>query len=148
MIRDTSNLIQEIAAASQEQMAAIREINVGVSQLDEVVQQNAAASHELASTSSDLAAQSSTLQHQVEFFRRATTLARPSRRRTAARSRPRLPRAPDAVRPGESPARSHRPSPRSAAGRTGPPTDHPADRPLRPGGIVVNLDDDDNFERF
>ena len=38
MIRDTSNLIQEIAAASQEQMAAIREINLGVSQLEEVVQ--------------------------------------------------------------------------------------------------------------
>ena len=38
MIRDTSNLIQEIAAASQEQMAAIREINLGVNQLEEVVQ--------------------------------------------------------------------------------------------------------------
>ena len=69
MIRATSDLIQEIAAASQEQMAAIREINVGVSQLEEVVQQNAAASHELAATSTDLASQSSSLQQKVEFFR-------------------------------------------------------------------------------
>ena len=60
MIRETSNLVQEIAAASQEQMAAIRQINVGVSQLNEVVQQNAAAGHELASTSFDLATQSTT----------------------------------------------------------------------------------------
>ena len=69
MIRATSDLIQEIAAASQEQMAAIREINVGVSQLEEVVQQNAAASHELAATSTDLASQSSSLQQKVDFFR-------------------------------------------------------------------------------
>ena len=69
MIRATSDLIQEIAAASQQQMAAIREINVGVSQLEEVVQQNAAASHELAATSTDLASQSSGLQQKVEFFR-------------------------------------------------------------------------------
>ncbi len=69
MIRATSDLIQEIAAASQEQMAAIREINVGVKQLEEVVQQNAAASHELAATSTDLASQSSSLQQKVDFFR-------------------------------------------------------------------------------
>ncbi len=68
LIRETSNLVSEIAAASQEQMAAIREINVGVSQLNEVVQQNAAAGHELASTSFDLANQSSTLSHYVAFF--------------------------------------------------------------------------------
>src|SRR5208337_483938 len=69
MIRATSDLFQEIAAASQEQMAAIREINVGVKQLEEVVQQNAAASHELAATSTDLASQSSSLQQKVDFFR-------------------------------------------------------------------------------
>ena len=68
MIRDTSNLIQEIAAASQEQMAAIREINVGVSQLEEVVQQNAAASHQLSATATGLASQSSTCSEQVDFF--------------------------------------------------------------------------------
>ncbi len=73
MIRDTSDLISEIAAASQQQMAAIREINVGVNQLEEVVQQNAAASHELAATSTDLASQSSSLQQRVEFFRLDTS---------------------------------------------------------------------------
>ena len=73
MIRDTSNLIQEIAAASQEQMAAIREINLGVSQLEEVVQQNAAASHELSGTSNDLASHSTSLQQKVDFFQLDTT---------------------------------------------------------------------------
>ena len=69
MIRDTSNLIQEIAAASQEQMAAIREINVGVSQLDEVVQQNAAASHELAGDLQRPGRRSRpSLQQKVELF--------------------------------------------------------------------------------
>ena len=72
-IRDTSNLIQEIAAASQEQMAAIREINLGVSQLEEVVQQNAAASHELSGTSNDLASHSTSLQQKVDFFQLDTT---------------------------------------------------------------------------
>ncbi len=74
MIRDTSTLIQEIAAASQEQMAAIREINVGVSQLEEVVQQNAAASHQLSATAigSGLAVRQ-TLQHEVDFFQLDTS---------------------------------------------------------------------------
>ncbi len=178
MIRDTSNLIQEIAAASQEQMAAIREINVGVSQLEEVVQQNAAASHELSATATDLASQSSTLQHQVDFFqldttgngfdgrteglsgartwerqceRRHTTakpLPAPSRRsdqliglRWPARSRRAVPAAPPIPRL----PRRCRPIPVQRG--PPPPTSNNIGARLR-GGVVVNLDDDDNFERF
>jgi methyl-accepting chemotaxis protein len=156
MIRDLSNLVQEIAAASQEQMAAIREINVGVSQLNEVVQQNAAASTELATTSSDLAWQASTLQHHVDFFRLNGDLDAYSGHRPAA---------------SPPPSTSHRrlpsPPPRASATGLGPDAHSPSAQ-LAPhassasaagsashlgagqhgGGVVVNLDDDDNFERF
>ena len=179
MIRDTSILIQEIAAASQEQMAAIREINVGVSQLEEVVQQNAAASHRV-------------VRHGVRLGRPIVNLAARGRllpdsilRATAgpaggtgvqprshhgAAVRPQ----PHAVKPLPAPGRraipsqgstdSHGMQPRTgglgssraAAGiatasglRSPPSATHRANSGTSPrGGVVVNLDDDDNFERF
>ena len=173
MIRDTSNLVQEIAAASQEQMAAIREINVGVSQLNEVVQQNAAAGHELASTSYDLATQSATLQHYVAFFQVDSSLVEshsgpplppPSTQRTMPPPR-RLPPPPhgQGQRPGGgglggdghghggSPAHLP-PHPPSQGGGGAQPLGggHHGNNQHghSGGGVVVNLDDDDNFERF
>jgi methyl-accepting chemotaxis protein len=174
MIRATSDLIQEIAAASQEQMAAIREINVGVTQLEEVVQQNAAASHELAATSTDLASQSSSLQQKVEFFRVdsstngfptgvTTTPAHGAPARPAHRAQSQTtkklpaPRPPSQAGPdGQQLAPIPAPAPSSGSGSQAPGT---ATGPLPPpppgnlgtptrGGVVVNLDDDDNFERF
>jgi methyl-accepting chemotaxis protein len=166
MIRDTSSLVQEIAAASQEQMAAIREINVGVSQLDEVVQQNAAASHELAATSGDLASQSAMLQELVGFFqvsghdgmtgsRHHTTLMPPQQ---PPQNRPRRPPLPPPPRPtGHSPG-DLPPPPRSGPHQNGPGPGHGGGSALggpgghgggqHGGGIVVNLDGDDDFERF
>jgi methyl-accepting chemotaxis protein len=172
MIRDTSNLVQEIAAASQEQMAAIRQINVGVSQLNEVVQQNAAAAHQLGSTSSDLAFQSSTLQRYVEFFQIDTTaegfplptsgppLAPAPPPRAAPASR-RLPSPPSRGAPGLLPADVPG-APRHAAGHGHPPGrdggtggapgtpigGHLGNSQHGGGGVVINMDDDDNFERF
>ena len=168
MIRDTSNLVSEIAAASQEQMAAIRQINVGVSQLNEVVQQNAAAGHELASTSYDLATQSSTLQHYVEFFRldggpgngRASGAlpAPPPTQHTPSR---RLPPPPPASPPhgrsgpmgpdthGTSPAPLPPHAPSQGGGGALPGGGHGSNASHgHGGGVIVNLDDDDNFERF
>ena len=176
MIRDTSTLIQEIAAASQEQMAAIREINVGVSQLEEVVQQNAAASHQLSATSAGLASQSASLQHQVDFFQIDTTgngwtggtgaQAR-SQHGAAVRAQAHTFRPlPTANRRaiqthgldghhgvGHGSGGSAHPAPLPAlpshpAPVTPPPSQssHPGTSPR--GGVVVNLDDDDNFERF
>lgn len=165
MIRDTSNLVQEIAAASQEQMAAIREINVGVSQLNEVVQQNAAAGHELASTSFDLAAQSSALQHHVEFFQVDVGLGDghhplPTRASQVAR---RLP-PPHRPGPGGLGPDTHGPSPAhlpphgpsgtgGGVGGLGGNSQQPHGHAQPPahahgGGVVVNLDSDDDFERF
>jgi methyl-accepting chemotaxis protein len=177
MIRATSELISEIAAASQQQMAAIREINVGVSQLEEVVQQNAAASHELAATSTDLASQSSGLQRQVEFFRLESSANGAPAGVTSPPPRSTLPRM---VHPRPQPMPTKKlPSPRPLPqhptdGQVGPGHAHSASGPQPPpaspqqgpaggtqapppgggmispprGGVVVNLDDDDNFERF
>ena len=174
MIRETSNLIQEIAAASQEQMAAIREINVGVSQLNEVVQQNAAAGHELASTSYDLSHQSMTLQHYVEFFKveptimeahstthfrgsyspPATSQAQPGGRRHSPPARVGTHRTSggDPLGHGSSapPLTSHSPIPGSGTNGGGGHLSHhqPGSNSGTIGGVNVNLDDDDNFERF
>ncbi|SIO45259.1 methyl-accepting chemotaxis protein [Singulisphaera sp. GP187] len=161
MIRDTSNLVQEIAAASQEQMAAIREINVGVSQLNEVVQQNAAASTELATTSSDLAWQSTTLQHHVDFFqlnggtdshvgqgpphRLATPLPVTHRRLPLPTHRPTGGLSHDNHVPTPAQLPPHPPAQGSGPGTHG---GHLGGPQHNGGGVVVNLDDDDNFERF
>lgn len=170
MIRDTSNLVQEIAAASQEQMAAIREINVGVSQLNEVVQQNAAASTELATTSGDLAWQAETLQHHVDFFQLAGEPAPPPS--PGSHHHPRYPGTP-VVSHRRLPLPAHRPVGTSAGHNSdhhgpsapsalpahppGPGSNNNNNSPLgghltgpqhNGGGVVVNLDDDDNFERF
>lgn len=168
LIRETSNLVQEIAAASQEQMAAIRQINVGVSQLNEVVQQNAAAGHELASTSYDLANQSSTLQHYVAFFQvdgfagnTRPTLA-PSPTGSGGSPSRRLPPpphqgpgqrlggglGPDTHGPSPAPLSSHPPS-QGGGGAGNAFGGHLGHNPQgHGGGVIVSLDDDDNFERF
>src|SRR5271157_451131 len=176
MIRATSDLIQEIAAASQEQMAAIREINVGVSQLEEVVQQNAAASHALAATSTDLAAQSSSLQQKVDFFRLESSANGPRRgpavpppRAHVSKPHPRTQLSTSRKLPAPRPATqhssdgqqdaAHTPTAASSGPGASPPAQGSTGGPAQPppgagmvspqrGGVVVNLDDDDNFERF
>lgn len=67
-IRKTSDLVQEIAAASNEQNDGANQINRAVQQLDQVVQQNAAAAEEMASTSEELSAQAAQLQSTIGFF--------------------------------------------------------------------------------
>ena len=56
-IQKTSDLVQEIAAASTEQNAGVEQINKALQQLDSVIQQNASASEEMSSTSEELSAQ-------------------------------------------------------------------------------------------
>jgi methyl-accepting chemotaxis protein len=67
-IQRTSDLIQEIAAASNEQSSGVAQVNKALQQLDQVIQQNASASEELASTAEELSSQSEQLQEVVEFF--------------------------------------------------------------------------------
>jgi methyl-accepting chemotaxis protein len=68
-IQKTAELIQEIAAASNEQNTGAEQINKAIQQLDQVIQQNASASEESASTSEELAGQSQRMQESIGFFR-------------------------------------------------------------------------------
>lgn len=68
-IKRTSELVQEIAAGSNEQLSGAEQINKAVQQLDQVTQQNASASEEMASTSEELSSQAEQLQQVMGFFR-------------------------------------------------------------------------------
>ncbi|HML61024.1 MAG TPA: methyl-accepting chemotaxis protein [Solidesulfovibrio sp.] len=122
-IQRTADLVQEIAAASQEQNSGADQINKAIQQLDQVVQQNASASEEMASTSEELSSQAEQLQSTMAFFRVdgigrghvRTVKALPSANARRATSRPSRPAAPKAAA----------------------------------GGVGIDLDDkDDDFERF
>ncbi|GAB7023828.1 methyl-accepting chemotaxis protein [Salidesulfovibrio brasiliensis] len=64
----TSSLVDDIAAASQEQSAAAEQVNSAVSQLETIVQQNSSTAEELAATSEELAGQSQSVQQALGFF--------------------------------------------------------------------------------
>jgi|LSQX01.3.fsa_nt_gb methyl-accepting chemotaxis protein len=68
-IQRTSDLVQEIAAASKEQDAGSEQINKAIQQLDQVIQQNASASEEMSSTAEELSAQAQQMQEAIAFFR-------------------------------------------------------------------------------
>jgi methyl-accepting chemotaxis protein len=67
-IRQTSELVQEISAASREQNSGIGQINLALQQMDQVVQQNASASEELAATTEELAGQGQQMLENMNFF--------------------------------------------------------------------------------
>jgi methyl-accepting chemotaxis protein len=70
-IRKTSDLVQEITAASEEQSSGVSQINAAVSQLSQTTQQNAASSEELAATAEEMSGQAEVLQQVMSFFKLA-----------------------------------------------------------------------------
>nr|WP_321513984.1 methyl-accepting chemotaxis protein [uncultured Pseudodesulfovibrio sp.] len=68
-IKRTADLIQEIAAASNEQNAGADQVNQAMLKLDEMTQQIAAAAEEVSATSEELARQSVQLQSAIAFFK-------------------------------------------------------------------------------
>ena len=85
-IRRTAELVQDVAAASNEQAVGVSQINQSLAQVDQVTQRNASAAEELAATAEEMAAQAEGLQNLVSFFRignertvsRATTTHAPA----------------------------------------------------------------------
>ena len=71
-IRKTSELVQEITAASQEQSAGVGQINAAMVQLNQTTQQNASASEELAATAEEMSGQAEQLQQTMSFFKLET----------------------------------------------------------------------------
>lgn len=68
-IRSTAGLIEEIAAASQQQKQNIFEINTAMAELGKMTERNAASSEELASISEEMATQANALQQMISFFK-------------------------------------------------------------------------------
>ncbi|MCG8411608.1 MAG: hypothetical protein MI739_10020, partial [Bacteroidales bacterium] len=68
-IEKTSQLIQEINAASLEQNSGAEQINNAMQQLNQVTQQNAAASEEMATSSEELSSQAEQLKEVVAYFK-------------------------------------------------------------------------------
>ncbi len=68
-IQRTSELVQEITAASNEQNGGAEQINNAIQQLNQVIQQNAAGAEEAASTSEELLSQAEQLQDTIAFFK-------------------------------------------------------------------------------
>jgi methyl-accepting chemotaxis protein len=68
-IRKTTELVQEVAAASQEQASGVTQVNKAMGQMDQVTQRNASAAEELSSTAEELTSQAEALQQLMEFFK-------------------------------------------------------------------------------
>jgi methyl-accepting chemotaxis protein len=75
-IRKTSDLVQEITAASEEQSSGVSQINVAVNQLSQTTQQNASSSEELAATAEEMSGQAEQLQQTMAFFKIAESPVR------------------------------------------------------------------------
>ncbi|MBD9356498.1 methyl-accepting chemotaxis protein [Methylomonas albis] len=84
-IAKTSDLVQEIAAASSEQSAGISQINAAMSQMNQITQQNASSSEELAATAEEMTGQAEQLLTLMSFFKIAqarpnVTVAKPTKK--------------------------------------------------------------------
>ncbi|HZX32505.1 MAG TPA: methyl-accepting chemotaxis protein [Rhodocyclaceae bacterium] len=88
-ITKTSDLVQEIASASQEQSSGVAQINAAMGQLNQATQQNASASEELAATAEELGAQAEQLQGLMGFFKTSEGRA-PQKYKAAAAATPRV----------------------------------------------------------
>ncbi|MEW5904812.1 MAG: methyl-accepting chemotaxis protein [Pseudomonadota bacterium] len=70
-INRTAQLVQEIAASSQEQSAGVAQIDQAMAGLTQATDENASASEALASTAEEVSAQAARLQQLMGFFRLA-----------------------------------------------------------------------------
>ena len=67
-IGKTSDLVQEIAAASMEQSSGANQINTAMNQMNQITQQNASASEELAATAEEMTSQAEQLRDLMGYF--------------------------------------------------------------------------------
>jgi methyl-accepting chemotaxis protein len=90
-IKKTADLVQEIAAASQEQTLGIGQINSAMTQMTQLTQLNATSSEELAATSEEMSSQAQQLQETMGFFKVRGGAARPAYRAAAPLQRLKTP---------------------------------------------------------
>jgi methyl-accepting chemotaxis protein len=94
-VKRVTDIVAEIAAASQEQSSGIDQVNRAVMQMDEVTQQNAALVEEAAAAARAMQEQADQLEVQVRFFRLEGRVAvsRPAPRPVPASAASRAPSA-------------------------------------------------------
>jgi methyl-accepting chemotaxis protein len=68
-ISKTSDLVQEIAATSEDQSTGVKQVSDAVSQLNQATQKNASASEELSATAEEMNGQAEQLQQLMGFFK-------------------------------------------------------------------------------
>jgi methyl-accepting chemotaxis protein len=68
-IRKTSDLVQEITAASEEQSSGVDLVNKAMAQLDQISQQSASSAEQLAATAEEVNSQAAHLQQLIDFFK-------------------------------------------------------------------------------
>jgi phage terminase large subunit-like protein len=68
-VKKVTDIVAEIAAASEEQSAGIEQVNNAVAQMDGVTQQNAALVEEASAASKAMQQQSDKLVQQISYFR-------------------------------------------------------------------------------
>jgi len=71
-IRKTAALVQDVAAASEEQSTGVAQINLAMTRVDQITQQGASAAEQLSGTSREMARQAKALQERISFFRLGT----------------------------------------------------------------------------
>jgi len=84
-VKKVSDLIAEIAAASEEQDAGIQQINTAVTQMDQVVQQNASLVEEAAAATESMKGQAASLLQMVGRFKLGEDAEQPPLRPTPMR---------------------------------------------------------------
>jgi methyl-accepting chemotaxis protein len=77
--RGTTELVQEVAAASREQATGVEQVNQAVSSVDSVAQRNAATAEELSATAQELAAQAGALAQLISSDARSRRIPAPVR---------------------------------------------------------------------
>jgi len=92
-VKKVSDLIAEIAAASEEQDAGIQQVNTAVTQMDQVVQQNASLVEEAAAATESMKSQAAALLQMVSRFNigRTEPMQPPAAAPTPAMTRPEIP---------------------------------------------------------
>ena len=110
-VKRVTDIIAEIAAASQEQSTGIDQVNRAVTEMEHVTQSNATQTEELSSTAQSLATQAAQLQMVISRFKVGNEAA-PARPAAAPAAPAPKARAPKLVHKLPAPARAKRREPR------------------------------------
>ncbi|MBC5782450.1 HAMP domain-containing protein [Ramlibacter sp. USB13] len=125
-VKKVSDLIAEIAAASEEQDAGIQQVNTAVTQMDQVVQQNASLVEEAAAATESMKSQAASLLQMVSRFQLGESQPAYTPLQPLPQARPEPAPAPEVPAPQPIPLKR-------AAAKLPPAPQAPAPTPLKAG---------------